>query len=141
MTDGAFSPDGRHLVLRSYFSARGYEFENGRLGADHAVVVPFQRQSESVTYTADGSAMMFGSEGKNSRVVRVEAKAEDGYDGKDGTKEGGGSGGTAPSGTASGTGSGEDGDGDGAEKGTVTGGAVLLAVIALAVFGFRKRRG
>ncbi|MFI9494119.1 WD40 repeat domain-containing protein [Streptomyces halstedii] len=141
VTDGAFSPDGRHLVLRSYFSARGYEFENGRLGADHAVVVPFQRQSESVTYTADGSAMMFGSEGKNSRVVRVEAKAEDGYDGKDGTKEGGGSGGTAPSGTASGTGSGEDGDGDGAEKGTVTGGAVLLAVIALAVFGFRKRRG
>ncbi|WP_031081567.1 hypothetical protein [Streptomyces sp. NRRL WC-3549] len=132
VTDGAFSPDGGHLVLRSYFSARGYVFEDGRLGADHAVQAPLQRQSESVTYTADGSAMMFGSEGEGSRVVRVEATAEDGYDGK---KEGGGA---SPSEAASGAGG---GGADRADKGTVTGGAVLLAVIGLAVLGFRKRRG
>ncbi|MCA1269808.1 esterase-like activity of phytase family protein [Streptomyces sp. 7G] len=63
VTDGAFSPDGKRLVLRSYFSAREYAFENGRLGEDRSVAAPFQRQAESVTYTADGSALMFGSEG------------------------------------------------------------------------------
>ncbi len=64
VTDGAFSPDGRSLALRSYFSARVYAFENGRLGESRAVAAPFQRQAESVTYTADGSALMFGSEGR-----------------------------------------------------------------------------
>lgn len=64
VTDGAFSPDGGSLVLRSYFSARVYGFEGGRLGESRAVAAPFQRQAESVTYTADGSALMFGSEGR-----------------------------------------------------------------------------
>ncbi|WP_326699151.1 WD40 repeat domain-containing protein [Streptomyces sp. NBC_01754] len=143
VTDGAFSPDGGHLVLRSYFSARGYVFENGRLGAYHAVAAPFQRQAESVTYTADGSAMMFGSEGVGSEVVRVEATAEDGYDGgrEKGTGEGTDDGRTTSSGVAPGGGDEDGGSGDGTEKGTVTGGAVLLVLAALAVFGFRKRRG
>lgn len=67
VTDGAFSPDGKDLVLRSYFSTRGYAFEDGRLGADYRVSVPLQGQSESVTFTADGSAMMFGSEGSGAK--------------------------------------------------------------------------
>lgn len=71
VTDGAFSPDGKELVLRSYFSARGYEWKNGGLGADHRVQAPMQGQSESVTYTADGKALLFGSEGEQSAVERV----------------------------------------------------------------------
>ncbi|MFH8756416.1 WD40 repeat domain-containing protein [Streptomyces atroolivaceus] len=127
VTDGAFSPDGGELVLRSYFSARGYAFEDGRLGADHAVSVPLQGQSESVTYTADGSAMMFGSEGENSEVVRVEVKGG----GKAPSPNGGG-GGTSP---------GADGEGGGSDKGTVTGGALAVVVVVVALIAARRRRG
>ncbi|MEU6928381.1 WD40 repeat domain-containing protein [Streptomyces sp. NPDC046374] len=73
VTDGAFSPSGDRLVLRGYFMAKEYTWKNGRLGDEGtAVGAPFQGQSESVTYTPDGSAFMFGSEGKKSRVVRVD---------------------------------------------------------------------
>ncbi|MER5551068.1 WD40 repeat domain-containing protein [Streptomyces sp. NPDC002793] len=126
VTDGAFSPDGEDLVLRSYFSARGYAFEDSRLGDDRAVSVPLQGQSESVTYTADGAAMMFGSEGERSEVVRVEVEGG----GKESSPNGGG-GGTSP-------GDGEDG---GATKGTATGGAVAVVVIVLAVLAAKRRRG
>lgn len=125
VTDGAFSPDGKDLVLRSYFSTRGYAFEDGRLGADYRVSVPIQGQSESMTFTADGSAMMFGSEGERSEVVRVDV--EGGGNGEGGTGAREGSGGGA-----------ESSDGDGP---SVTGGAVLLGVIVLAVIGVKRRRG
>ncbi|MEU5657197.1 WD40 repeat domain-containing protein [Streptomyces sp. NPDC047737] len=128
VTDGAFSPDGGEVVFRSYFSARRYAFENGRLGEDHAVSVPLQGQSESVTYTADGSAMMFGSEGEHSEVVRVEV-------------EGGGSKAPSPNGGGGGTSTGDEG-GDGDSKtGTATGGAVAVVVIVLALIAARRRRG
>ncbi|MFB7913939.1 WD40 repeat domain-containing protein [Streptomyces sp. NPDC056061] len=126
VTDGAFSPDGGELVLRSYFSARGYVFENGRLGADHAVRAPLQRQAESVTYTADGSALMFGSEGERSDVVRVET----------GTDTGGGK---SPSrgGSAS-----ESSDGDGiGTKGMSATGVLVLVGIGLLVFMGRRKKG
>ncbi|MEU0136401.1 WD40 repeat domain-containing protein [Streptomyces sp. NPDC006296] len=127
VTDGAFSPDGRELVLRSYFSARRYAFEDGRLGADHAVSAPLQRQSESVTYTADGSAMMFGSEGERSEVARVEV-------------EGGGGSESSPRGGGGGTSSGDGGDGDGSAKTTATGAAVAGAVVLLALFAAGRRK-
>ncbi|MFD0148461.1 WD40 repeat domain-containing protein [Streptomyces sp. NPDC055721] len=73
VTDGAFSPDGGRLVLRGYFSAKEYAWKDGRLGdGGTGVGAPFQGQAESVAYTTDGSAFMFGSEGANSKVVRVE---------------------------------------------------------------------
>ncbi|MFJ8658314.1 WD40 repeat domain-containing protein [Streptomyces sp. NPDC093795] len=73
VTDGAFSPDGGRLVLRGYFSAREYGWKDGRVDGDGTSVgAPFQGQAESVTYTTDGSAFMFGSEGQSSKVVRVE---------------------------------------------------------------------
>ncbi|MEU2119415.1 WD40 repeat domain-containing protein [Streptomyces sp. NPDC016459] len=73
VTDGAFSPDGDRLMLRGYFSAREYVWKNGRPdGESTSVGAPFQGQAESVTYTTDGSAFMFGSEGQGSRVVRVD---------------------------------------------------------------------
>lgn len=82
VTDGAFSPDGKELVLRSYFSARGYEWKDGRLGADHRVSAPIQGQAESVTYTADGTALMFGTEGEQSEVKEVPLGKESVSDGE-----------------------------------------------------------
>ncbi|MFF9685405.1 WD40 repeat domain-containing protein [Streptomyces sp. NPDC014623] len=135
VTDGAFSPDGGELVLRSYFSARRYAFEKGRLGAGHAVGVPLQGQSESVTYTADGSAMMFGSEGERSEVVRVEVEGHGDGDGGGDNK--------APSSNGGGGGEPSGGGEDGGEgtKGTTTGGAVAVVVIVLALVAVKRRRG
>ncbi|MFF9350933.1 WD40 repeat domain-containing protein [Streptomyces sp. NPDC014734] len=124
VTDGAFSPDGRELVLRSYFSARGYAFENGGLGADHAVRAPLQRQAESVTYTADGSALMFGSEGKRSEVVRVDIGTDTG--GKQPSRGGSAS-------ESSG------GDGIGAKGASATGVLVLVGIGLLVLVGRRKK--
>lgn len=76
VTDGAFSPDGGRLVLRGYLWARTYPWKDGRPAGDgEAVAAPWQGQAESVTYTADGSTLMFGAEGTNSRVVAVPAAA------------------------------------------------------------------
>ncbi|MET9320301.1 WD40 repeat domain-containing protein [Streptomyces sp. NPDC003038] len=72
VTDGAFSPDGGRLALRGYFFAKTYAWKDGRPeGEGERVDAPWQGQAESVTYTADGSALMFGAEGAGSRVVAV----------------------------------------------------------------------
>ncbi|MEU0102886.1 WD40 repeat domain-containing protein [Streptomyces sp. NPDC006267] len=139
VTDGAFSPDGTRLVLRSYFSARAYAFEDGRLGEDRSVAAPFQRQAESVTYTADGSALMFGSEGEASGVVRVEAEGWTGGEsgtGESGSGSGSGEGAGAPKGGGQGA-AGQEGAGDGE---VALGAAVLVGVAAL-WFALKRRRG
>ncbi|QES48862.1 hypothetical protein DEJ50_14580 [Streptomyces venezuelae] len=72
VTDGAFSPDGSRLTLRGYLVARSYPWRNGLPeGGGESVGAPWQGQAESVTYSADGSALMFGAEGAKSRVVAV----------------------------------------------------------------------
>ncbi|MFI6639509.1 WD40 repeat domain-containing protein [Streptomyces sp. NPDC050504] len=130
VTDGAFSPDGREVVFRSYFSARAYEWKDGRLGADRRVRAPIQGQSESVTYTLDGKSMLFGSEGEGSGVESVRV-------------EGRGGGGSSPSGDASGDGGSGDGGGDGGggEKGSVTLGALVLAGAAVVFVGLKRLFG
>jgi hypothetical protein len=70
VTDGAFSPDGSRLVLRGYFWATDYRWADGRPTKIGSLGVPMQPQGESVTYTADGRALMFGSEGTDSEVWR-----------------------------------------------------------------------
>lgn len=123
VTDGAFSPDGRELVLRSYFSARGYEWKGGRLGADHRVKAPLQGQAESVTYTLDGKALMFGSEGEQSEVQRVALGKESSPD----------RGGKSPSGSGS---SGDEGGSGG--TGNFTYGLIALAGGTALVLGFKR---
>ncbi|MEU2162152.1 WD40 repeat domain-containing protein [Streptomyces sp. NPDC019208] len=131
VTDGAFSPDGRELVLRSYFSARGYAWRDGRLGADRHVSAPLQGQAESVTFTPDGSSLMFGTEGQQSEVLRRDAGRDDGK-GPDAASPSR-SGGT----DASARGAGGDG-----EKGlAVPAGAVVAVVLAFLVLRSRRRRG
>ncbi|MCX4447644.1 WD40 repeat domain-containing protein [Streptomyces sp. NPDC087866] len=129
VTDGAFSPDGKELVLRSYFSARGYAFANGRLGKDYDVESPLLPQSESVTFTADGSALMYGSEGEQSSVVRVDLE-----------KSGDGGGGGAAH-RAGGTKDTADGNGVPVKGTTLTGGIVLAAFALVLFLGRRRRKG
>ncbi|MFC5800849.1 esterase-like activity of phytase family protein [Streptomyces formicae] len=136
VTDGAFSPDGKQLVLRSYFSARGYAWKGGRLGDDHQISAPLQGQSESVTYTPDGKALMFGTEGAQSEVVRR----------KLGKEEQESPGGDSPAASASGGGSGgasapEGGSGAGSSLAGPAGAVIAAAVLALAVRSRRRGRG
>ncbi|MEW9520676.1 hypothetical protein [Streptomyces tubercidicus] len=97
VTDGAFSPDGSRLVLRSYFGARIYRWQDGRPKDLGSVGVPVQQQGESVTFTPDGRTLMYGSEGAGSEVEPVGLSDEqlpdaagddpangDGANGKDG---------------------------------------------------------
>ncbi|WP_329120983.1 WD40 repeat domain-containing protein [Streptomyces sp. NBC_01465] len=131
VTDGAFSPDGSYLALRGYFSAAEYDWKpaahggDGGLGEKHDVDAPWQGQAESVTYTADGSALMFGSEGADSDVVRVgvDHPKDPGNGSKEPSKDG-----------SSSSASGGDGKGNST---TVLGVGVLVAVL-LGFLGLRR---
>lgn len=71
ITDGAWSPDGDHYVLRGYVGAT--VFDGRDLGREvRDVDLPAQRQGESIAWTPDGSALLSGSEGANSKVYRVD---------------------------------------------------------------------
>ncbi|WP_174550902.1 hypothetical protein [Actinomadura latina] len=72
-TDGAFSPDGRTCVIRTYFGARLYSVQpDGRPGKSlKSIDLPVQAQGESLTYTADGRSLLVGSEGKSQPVYQV----------------------------------------------------------------------
>ncbi|MQY04288.1 hypothetical protein [Actinomadura macrotermitis] len=72
-TDGAFAPDGRSYVIRTYFGARVYAFgADGKPGDSlGSVALPAQKQGESVTYTADGQSLLVGSEGVDQPVYQV----------------------------------------------------------------------
>ncbi|MGI5154295.1 hypothetical protein [Microbispora sp. CA-102843] len=67
-TDAAYAPDGSSFVIRTYFSASVYRAP-GELIAH--VTMPPLYQAESITYTRDGTALLTGSEGKDSPVYRV----------------------------------------------------------------------
>jgi hypothetical protein len=68
VTDGAFSPDGRLLVLRDYRAAHVYAASGGRLAT---VPLPLQQQGESIAFSADGASLLAGSEGAGSEIWRV----------------------------------------------------------------------
>jgi hypothetical protein len=68
ITDGAYLPDGRAFVLRDYQGAYVYAAPGKRVGAFD---LPLQRQGESITASADGEAVLAGSEGFDSEIWRV----------------------------------------------------------------------
>ncbi|MFI6518569.1 hypothetical protein ACIBF1_23640 [Spirillospora sp. NPDC050679] len=72
-TDGAYAPDGRSLVIRTYFGARTYAVEpDGSPGKSlSSVGLPRQEQGESITYSADGKSLLAGSEGQGQPIHRV----------------------------------------------------------------------
>lgn len=68
VTDGAFFPDGRHLVLRDYGRMVVYTFPGLEAVAD--VTLPEQRQGEGIAVSADGRVYV-SSEGRRAPVYEV----------------------------------------------------------------------
>ncbi|MFS4107374.1 WD40 repeat domain-containing protein [Streptomyces sp. PD-S100-1] len=122
-TDAAFSPDGTKLAVRGYFGGVSYDWNGGRIKRAGQLDVPLQRQGESVTYSADGAKLLYGSEGADSPV-----QAKDAPGGSDGS-------GKSPSGKAT---SSASGAGGGGLSGTVKTGAVVVVLAAAVVFGLRR---
>lgn len=69
VTDGAFLPDGRHVVLRSYATATVYTFPG--FEARGSFDLPEQRQGEAVSINPTGRVLL-SSEGVGAEVVRIE---------------------------------------------------------------------
>lgn len=67
-TDGAFFPDGKHLVLRNYTQAALYTWPD--LDRVNLVELPPQQQGEGIAVTESGEVLI-GSEGALSEVLRV----------------------------------------------------------------------
>ncbi|MEV5353519.1 WD40 repeat domain-containing protein [Streptomyces sp. NPDC052693] len=122
-TDATLSPDGEHLVVRSYFGAVAYDWNGGRIKKKERLGVPFLGQGESVTYTADGSKLMFGAEGADSPVEPQDAPA--------------GSGSSSGKGTSA---SPEGGAGGGGLSGDLRTGAIAAGVALVVVLGLRRLR-
>ncbi|MGW0869767.1 WD40 repeat domain-containing protein [Streptomyces sp. NPDC002740] len=125
-TDAAFSPDGTQLAVRGYFGGISYAWNGGRIKREGRLDVPLQRQGESVSYSADGTKLLYGSEGSGSSVVAEDAP------------EGAASGTKSPSGSGSSSASGEDGGSS--AGGSVKLGALAVAAVCVAVFGLRRLR-
>ncbi|MFF8999372.1 WD40 repeat domain-containing protein [Streptomyces achromogenes] len=122
-TDAAFSPDGGQMAVRGYFGGVYYDWNDGRIKRRGRLDVPFQGQGESVSYSADGTKLMYGSEGAESSVQAADA----------------------PERPAAKSSSGKGGSGDAGDKGgtpSLKVGAVILAVGVAAFLGLRRlRRG
>lgn len=139
VTDGAFSPDGSRLVLRGYFWAAEYRWTGGAPHKFTDLDVPMQPQGEGVTFTPDGRALMYSSEGRDSQVWRAALSAGELPDGvpttSSGTAEGaGGTQGAADQG-GRGTAAQESSTGGGGSGGSGLGGDRGLGFGVLAVVG------
>ncbi|MEU2779299.1 WD40 repeat domain-containing protein [Streptomyces sp. NPDC007162] len=121
-TDAAFSPDGRQLAVRGYFGGIYYDWNGGEIKRAGRLDVPLQKQGESISYSPDGTKLLYGSEGVDSPV-----QAEDVP------------GGSGKSSSGSGTSASGDGGG-GPASGGVKVGALAVGVVALAFFGVRRLR-
>lgn len=69
VTDGAFFPDGRHIILRDYSRVAVYSFPDLQLVGE--LTLPAQSQGEGLAVAADGSIYV-SSEGKKAPVYHVE---------------------------------------------------------------------
>ncbi|BBC34208.1 hypothetical protein SGFS_055020 [Streptomyces graminofaciens] len=124
VTDGAFSPDGKRLAVRGYFGGILYDWNDGKIKRVQRLSVPLQGQGESMTYTTDGSKIMYGSEGEDTAVVARDAP-------------GGGSGGSGSSSGSGGSGSAQEGDKEGTSSEFKIG-VVALAGGVVVVWGLKR---
>jgi MFS family permease len=76
LTDGAISPDGSQVALRSYTSLYLFDaqsFLQSGTDADPGVVypLPLQRQGETLAYARNGQSVVVGSEGVEEPIYRI----------------------------------------------------------------------
>lgn len=67
VTGAATSPDGRRVVIRTYFTAlelarTGGKFETLFNAEPQTIKIPLEKQGEAISYTADGKALVTTSE-------------------------------------------------------------------------------
>jgi MYXO-CTERM domain-containing protein len=122
-TDAAISPNGEQLAVRGYFGGIYYDWNGGKIKRAGRLNVPLQGQGESVTYTDDGTRLLYGSEGSDSSV-----QAEDAPGGSS----------SSSSKSPSGSGSSASGDDSGGSGGQIKIGAVAVAVVFAAFLGLRR---
>ena len=72
-TSGDISPDGKLMVLLTYFSAY---WSVGVTGELHAFPVTEQQQDEGISFTRDGKSILVDSEGKYTGVYRIPLPAD-----------------------------------------------------------------
>jgi hypothetical protein len=72
VTDGAFFPDGRHVVLRTYGTASVYTFPGFELVG--TVDLPGQRQGEGISVSPAGRVLL-SSEGVRAAVLQIQLPA------------------------------------------------------------------
>ncbi|MFE7211006.1 WD40 repeat domain-containing protein [Streptomyces sp. NPDC057611] len=121
-TDAALSPDGTHLAVRGYFGGIHYDWNGGRIKRAGRLDVPLQGQGESVTYSVDGTKLLYGSEGSESPV-----QVRDAPDADESAKS------PSPQGGSNSAGAGPDGGGR-FGAGTV----VVVAGVVAAVWGLGR---
>lgn len=126
-TDAAFSPDGTQLAVRGYLGGISYDWNGGKIKREGRLDVPLQGQGESVTYSADGKKLMYGSEGADSPVQAEDAPGSSGGKGDGGASK--------PSSDGKGAQAANGGDGP---LGGLKTGAVAVLVAAVAVFGLGR---
>jgi hypothetical protein len=75
VTGGAISPDGRHVILRTYLCAFEYDapsdFDGWVKAKPRTVILNAEPQGEAITYTLDGKRLITTSEGSPCRVSAV----------------------------------------------------------------------
>jgi hypothetical protein len=73
VTGGDFSPDGRYVVVRTYFSAYEYDAADGDWWRQTPRHVPLrvEPQGEAITYSLDGTSLLTTSEGSPAPLSQV----------------------------------------------------------------------
>jgi hypothetical protein len=74
VTDGAFLPDGKHVVLRGYGTATVLTFPAFEVTG--TVDLPEQRQGEAISVGRDGGRVLVSSEGVGTDVLRLRLPAD-----------------------------------------------------------------
>jgi hypothetical protein len=69
VTDGAFFPDGRHVVVRTYTTMAVHDARSWR--SEVRAKLPAQHQGEGLAMLSTGREVLISSEGANSDVLSV----------------------------------------------------------------------
>jgi hypothetical protein len=139
VTDGAWSADGRHVVLRTYDDAVVYDVTDEPWRRVGSVRLPHQKQGEGLALRPDGT-LLISSEGTRKPVLQVSLPDRLGDRMTTGPEDGASDGGDGTTGEGV-TERLNDLVGD--ESGPRRGFGAVLALLALAVIGralFRMRR-